>query len=113
MYTQVYSCGLGTRHQHGPHNVLQSNAFSHAAAAFNTVTSSNLRPTSIIAVGSFTSTLSAAGTNPQGSDKAGWPVAVCRQYGTCRTCDRTRPYTLVGRREGGLLSNGHVLCIIV
>lgn len=53
------------------YDFLQSNAFSHAAAAFNTATSSNLRPTSIIAVGSFTSGLSAAGTNPQGSDRAG------------------------------------------
>lgn len=59
-----------------PHNVFQSNALSQAAAAFKTVTSSYLRPTSIIPVGNLISALSEAGTNPQGSDKAGWPVPV-------------------------------------
>lgn len=52
-------------------SVFQSNTFSHAAAAFRTVTSSYLRPTSIMPVGSFISGLSEAGTKPQGSDNAG------------------------------------------
>lgn len=58
------------------HSVFQSKAFSHAAAAFSSVTSSYLRPTNIIPVGNLMLALSVAGTNPHGSDKAGCPVPV-------------------------------------
>jgi hypothetical protein len=71
-------------------NALQSNAFSQAAAAFNTVTSSYLRPTSMIPVGNLMSGLSEAGTNPHGSDNAGCPVPVPHQQlsseGYCQGC---------------------------
>lgn len=53
------------------YSFFQSKAFSHAAAAFSTVTSSHLRPTNMMPVGSFNSALSEAGTKPHGSDKDG------------------------------------------